>query len=136
ISAGGQNFGRVSAEKLNLAPGTYSFYITTDLDFGAGNSFYSLSAGAGNSNADVTIATGGNILIGKWASTQAPLTYQAQIEYIYKRQCLSAARTGLTVTVKPRPNGANVIQSTPFQGQFKFGVPSDPDVIEVGKTLS
>lgn len=135
-SAGGQNFGRVSANKLNLPPGTYSFYITTDLDFGAGNSFYSLAGGAGNANADISILTGGNIIIGKWASTQAPLNYQAQIEYIYKKQCLSAARTGLTVTVKPRPIGADVIQSTPFQGQFKFGVPSDPDIIELGKTLS
>lgn len=135
ITVAGQNFARVSANKLNLPPGTYSFYLTTDLNFGAGNSFYSVSVGPGASNADMSILTGGNIIIGMFGSTQT-LTYQPQIEYIYKNQCVSVNRTPLTVTVKPRPLGADVLKSTPFQGRFRLGMTSDPDVIEVNKTVT
>lgn len=135
ITISGVNYGRVSAKSLNLPAGTHAFYLTTDLDFGAGNSLYSTSAGPGASNADIAIQTGGNIIIGKFGSTQT-LTYQPELMYIYKNQCVSTTRTPLTVTVKPTPIGASVIKSTPFQGQFKFGNVTTPDVIEVGKTLT
>ncbi len=135
VTQGGINYGRVSAKNLNLPAGTYAFYLTTDLDFGAGNSLYSTLNGPGASNADMAIQTGGHIIIGKFGSTQT-LTYQPQLMYIYKNQCVSPSRTPLTVTVKPTPIGASVSAGTPFQGQFKFGNISSPDVIEVGKTLT
>lgn len=135
VTRSGANYGRVSAKRLVLPPGTYSFYLTTDLDFGAGNSLYSVSAGPGASNADIAIQTGGNIIIGKFGSTQT-LTYQPELTYIYKNQCLSTNRTALNITVKPRPIGADVLKSTPFQGHFRLGVQTNPDVVEVGKTLA
>lgn len=135
ITVAGVNYGRVSTNFLNLSPGTYSFYVTTDLDFGAGNSLYSTSGGPGASNADMSILTGGNIIIGKFGSTQT-LTYQPELRYIYKNQCVSVNRSPLTVTVKPTPIGASVSMGTPFQGKFRLGLPVNPDVIEVGKTLT
>lgn len=134
VTQNGMNYGRVSAKSLNLPPGTYSFYLTTDLDFGAGNSLYSVLNGPGAANADISILAGGNIIIGKFGSTQT-LTYQPELRYIYKNQCVSTGRTGLTVTVKPTPIGASIVQGNGFQGQFRNGNVSDPDVIELNKNL-
>ena len=47
---------------------------------------------------------------------------------------MSSARLPFVVTVKPRPIGATVIKGATFQGQFRNGSITDPDVLEVGKT--
>ncbi|MDP2174324.1 MAG: PKD domain-containing protein [Bacteroidota bacterium] len=136
IASGGFNRMRVTANNLFLQPGTYSFYVTTDISLGSGNAFYNLLGGAGVSNADLTLQNAGSIIIGKFGATQVLANYVTEMAFLYKQQCANGTRLPYNITVKPRPIGANVIQGTPFQGQYKLGVMSDPDVIEVGKTIT
>jgi PKD repeat protein len=136
FASGGLNRMRVNANNLFLQPGTYSFYITTDITLGAGNSFFNLLNGAGVSNADLNLQNAGSIIIGKFGATQVLANYVTEMAFIYKQQCANGTRLPYNITVRPRPIGANVIQGSPFQGQYKLGVMSDPDVIEVDKTIT
>jgi PKD repeat protein len=130
------NMARVSANKTFLPAGTYSFYFTFDLSFGAGNSLRSLLGGTGVSNADLTIQNNSTILIGKFGTGTVLNNYTIAMEARYKAQCVNSTRLPYVVTVKPRPIGADVVKGSVFQGLFKGGLLFNPDVTEVGKTVT
>ncbi len=132
----GQNYGRVPTNGLFLTAGQqYSFYITTQVGglYPTGNSLYSQSAGATVTNPDMTIQGGGSIIIGEFGSVQVLTNWHPEFSLVYKNQCNGGPRSPIVVTVKPRPTSI-ITQGTPFQGQFNFGLPANPDVAEVGKT--
>lgn len=130
------NMARVSANKTFLPAGTYSFYFTFDLSQGSGNSLRSQSGGAGVSNADLTIQNGSTILIGKFATGTVLNNYAIAMEARYKAQCVNTTRVQFDVTVKPRPIGADVVKGAVFEGLFNEGIVFNPDVTEVGKTIT
>lgn len=135
ITVSGTNYARLSAKNLYLFAGqTYSFYMTTDLALGAGNSFLNTLSAPTTSNEDLSLLTNGSIILGKFGSTSVTANYLPDVTFIYKKQCYSSTRLPYAVTVKPRPIGATAIAGTPFKGQFKLGNNSSPDVLEVGKT--
>jgi PKD repeat protein len=136
FTQGGQFFGRLSTRSLLLQQGTtYGFYVTTDPTVGSGNDLWAKFGTTTSSNADVTI-TGGAYWYGLFAATGVFTPYSGDFELMTKAQCTNSTRTSLTVTVKPRPTGAELVTASPFQGQVKLGLPSNPDIIEVGKTLT
>lgn len=135
VGAGG-NMARVSANKVFLPAGTYSFYFTFDINLGSGNSLNSLAGGAAVSNSDLTFQNNSSILIGKFGTGTILTNYTIAMEALYKAQCVNTTRLQYNVTVKPRPIGAQAIKGSVFNGQFRAGVINNPDVAEVGKTIS
>jgi len=129
---GGQFFARVPANNFVMdANVTYSFYFVA-----TGNCVACSNAGPAVSDANMTIAGGGSIIIGQFGSQQVLNNWHPEMAMMYKVACESTTRIPLTITVKPRPIGALVNTGTPFQGQVKLGIPSDPDIIEIGKTVT
>lgn len=129
---GGINYARVNANNFVLEPSTtYSFYFVT-----TGNCVACTNGGPTVSDANMTIQGGGSIIIGQFGSQQVLNNWHPQMAMIYRTACESSSRTPLTVTVKPRPTGAEIVTGLPFQGQVKLGLPSNPDIIELGKTLT
>ncbi|MDP2174290.1 MAG: hypothetical protein Q8K70_00120, partial [Bacteroidota bacterium] len=128
----GLNYARVPTNNFVLEPSTtYSFYFVT-----IGNCVACQNNGQAVSDANMTIAGGGSIIIGQFGSQQVLNNWHPEMAMMYKVACESSTRVPLTVTVKPRPTGASVVTGTPFQGQVKLGIPSSPDIIELGKTLT
>jgi PKD repeat protein len=136
VNVNGLNFAKISAKQIMLPAGTYSFYFTTDLTFGAGNAIYSTFGGAGPANSELAIQTGGSIIIGKFGGTQILAAYQPDVTMLYRKQCYNTTRVPYTITVKPRPIGADVVKGAVFQGLFNEGLMFNPDVTEVGKTVT
>ena len=135
--SGGQYFARVSAKSLLLAPSTtYSFYYTVDISgSGVGNSLLSVNPGATVSSPEMTISSAGTIIIGLFGTTQVLANYRPYMEFMYRKQCTNSNRSAYTVTVKPRPTGSDIVKGPTFQGQFRVGDNTFPDVIEAGKTM-
>lgn len=135
FSSGGNNYARIPANNLLLTGGQlYGFYFTTDPTTGGGNEMYVTSGAITASNGDITM-TGRAAVAGLFGSQAVPLTWSANIEFMLKKQCTNPTRTALTVTVKPRPTGADVTKGSTFNGQFRVGDMTKPDVAEVGKTI-
>jgi PKD repeat protein len=132
--SGGTNYARVPANSLILQPGLYGFYITTDPSAGGGNDMYVNSGSQVASNSDMSII-GSRAVGGLFGSQGIYSTWTCQCEFMLKKQCTNSSRTGLTVTVKPRPTGADVKPGSVFDGQFRVGNNTQPDVAEVGKTI-
>jgi PKD repeat protein len=135
FSTGGQNFLKVSAKDILLSPNqTYGFYFTVDPTTGGGNDIYMKGSTALTSNGDMTIV-GGKYGYGLFGATSFGPTYTIDCEFSYSKACVNPSRSPLTVTVKPRPIGADVTKGSPFQGQFRVGDVTKPDVAEVGKPI-
>jgi PKD repeat protein len=134
-TAGGKYFAKVSCKDMMLQGGNnYAFYYTTDPGPGAGNDCYADYNGVNVSNKDMTIS-GNAFIYGLFATNGVYNNYGGNCEFIYKKQCSNPSRTPLTVTVKPRPTGADVKPGSVFDGQFRVGNNTQPDVAEVGKTI-
>ena len=136
FTSGGQYFGRFSANSLLLQGGTlYGFYITTDPTTGGGNEMYVSNGAVTASNSDLSII-GSRAVAGLFGSQGVYSTWTANVEFMLKKQCSNPTRTAFTVTVKPRPTGADVVKGSPFLGQYRVGDNTKPDVAEVGKTIT
>ena len=134
-SAGGQNFIKVSAKGLLINPGqSYGFYFTIDPSTGGGNDIY-MQGGVNRGNADLNI-TGGKYSYGLFGSTQFGPNYTIDCIVDYSKACINTARTPLVVTVKPRPIGADVVKGAPFNGQFRVGDMTTPDIAVLGKAVT
>lgn len=132
LTISGQNRAKCFAGNLQLIAGqTYGFYITTD----GGNDLQFPANTNGGSNGDLSYV-GGKVCQGLFGSGGVYQTYGLDALLYYRKTCSNSSRTGLTVTVKPRPIGADVVPGTPFQGQVKVGAQSQPDLIEIAKTLT
>lgn len=136
VNTGSGNMARVSANQLFLPAGVYSFYFTFDINQGSGNSLNTLLAGTAVSNADLTLQNASSIIIGKFGSTSVTANYAIAMIASYRSQCVNTTRLPYTITVKPRPIGADAVKASPFLGQFNLGVPSNPDVAEIGKQIT
>ena len=135
-TVGGQNFIKVSAKGLLLSGGqTYGFYFTIDPNVGGGNDIYMKGSTAPTSNTDISIV-GGKYSYGLFGANGFGPTYTIDCEFFYSKACINTSRTPLTVTVKPRPIGADVAKGTPFNGQYNVGDNTKPDVAEIGKTIT
>ncbi len=135
LTINGATFAKLSAKSLFLYAGnTYSFYVTSDINLGGGNSFLHLLSAPTVSNVDISLLTSGSVILGKFGATSVTANYLPDVSFLYKRECVSSARLPYIVTVKPRPIGASVVKGSTFQGQFRNGTPNDPDVLEIGKT--
>ncbi len=82
----------------------------------------------------MSLLTSGSMIVGKFGATSVTANYLPDLAFLYKKECISSTRLPVTVTVKPRPIGATLIPVSLFQGQFRGGFASDPDVITAGKT--
>jgi PKD repeat protein len=135
--SGGAYYARVPTKSLFLSPNTtYGIYYTVDISgSGAGNSLYTVNPGTQAQNAELTVFAPGTTIIGLFGSTQVLANYRPYMEFMYSKQCSNPSRTPLTVTVKPRPTGADVVKGPVFKGQFKIGDMTSPDVAEVGKMI-
>lgn len=134
-SAGGQNFIKVSAKGLLINPGqSYGFYFTIDPSTGGGNDIY-MQGGVNRGNADLNI-TGGKYSYGLFGSAQFGPNYTIDCIVDYSKACINTARTPLVVTVKPRPIGADVVKGAPFNGQFRVGDMTTPDIAVLGKAVT
>lgn len=135
FTSGGSYYARISAQNLLLAGGNlYGFYITTDPSVGSGNDLYVSNGAVSASNGDITI-TGNRAIAGLFASQGVYSTWTMNVEFMLKKNCTNSSRAALTVTVKPRPIGADVTKGSVFKGQFRVGDMSRPDVTEVGKKI-
>ncbi len=135
FSTGGQNFIKVAAKDILLSPSqVYGFYFTIDPTSGGGNDIYMKGSTALTSNGDMTIV-GGKYGYGLFGSTSFGPTYTIDCEFSYSKACINPSRTALIVTVKPRPTGADIVKGSTFQGQFRIGDQTKPDVTEPGKTI-
>ncbi len=135
FTAGGQNFIKVSAKDILLSPSqVYGFYFTTDPSSGGGNDIYMKPSTANTSNADMSIV-GGKYGYGLFSSTSFGPTYTIDCEFSYSKACINPTRSALVVTVKPRPTGSDIVKGATFQGQFRVGDMTAPDITEAGKTI-
>ncbi|MFM6982741.1 MAG: hypothetical protein ACKOXF_01315, partial [Chitinophagaceae bacterium] len=135
-TSGGQYFLKVSTKSLMLTGGqVYGFYFTTDPTTGGGNDIWMKSSTAPTSNSDLYIV-GGKYSYGLFGVNGFGPTYTIDCELQYSKACINPSRTPLVVTVKPRPTGADVVKGAPFNGQFRIGDNTKPDVAEVGKTIT
>ncbi|HEY1048034.1 MAG TPA: PKD domain-containing protein [Bacteroidia bacterium] len=135
FTSNGTNYIRVPTNTLILQPSTtYGFYFTTDPTVGGGNDMFVTNGAISASNGDMTI-TGNRAIGGLFASQGVYSTWTANVEFMLKKQCTNSSRTALTVTVKPRPIGADFSKGAPFKGQYRVGDMSKPDVAEVGKNI-
>ena len=136
FTSGGIFYGRVPANSLLLQGGNlYGFYITTDPNTGGGNDMYVTNGAQTASNTDMSII-GSRAVGGLFGSQGVYSTWTANCEFMLKKQCSNPTRTAFTVTVKPRPTGADVAKGTPFNGQYNVGDNTKPDVAEIGKTIT
>lgn len=133
----GAYYARVSTKTLFLNPNTtYGIYYTVDISgSGVGNSLYTINPGTQAQTTELTVLAPGTTIIGLFGSTQVLANYRPYMEFMYSKQCSNPVRTPLTVTVKPRPTGADVVKGPVFNGQFRIGDNTAPDVTEVGKTI-
>ena len=135
FTTGGMYFAKVSTKSLLLAGGqTYGFYYTTDPGAGGGNDIY-ITSGATTTNTPDIALSGFSALSGLFASAGTFTPYTSNAEVIYTKVCSNPNRTALLVTVKPRPTGADIAKGATFNGQFRAGVLSTPDIVEVGNTI-
>ncbi|MEZ4804689.1 MAG: PKD domain-containing protein [Bacteroidia bacterium] len=85
-------------------------------------------------NSDATVS--GRICIYGLFGTQGTYTtWSANVELLLKKQCTNPTRVPLVVTVNPRPIGADVVKGSTFEGQFRVGDVTTPDITEVGNTI-
>ncbi len=83
------------------------------------------------SNADVSVATG-VVSSNQFSGITGNYSWDGRV--FYRKLCLSN-RVAVKATIKPRPIGAAFIKGSTFEGQFKVGDASNPDIIEIDKTL-
>ena len=135
FTSGGNQLARVACNNLLLAGGQkYAFYYTTDPTNSTGGDIMLQNGVVTGSNTDVSVS--GRICIyGLFGTNGTYLTWSANVELKLRKQCSNPNRAALTVTVKPRPTGADVLKGSPFNGQFRVGDMSTPDIAEVGKTI-
>ncbi len=134
FSRNGQNFIKVSAKGLLLQGSTtYGFYFTIDPTTGGGNDIYMKGSTAPTSNSDLSMV-GGKYCYGLFGTNGFGPTYTIDCEFFYSKACINTTRAPLTVTVKPRPIGADIAKGSPFQGQFNVGDNTKPDVATGSKT--
>ena len=117
---------------LNIPAGQqYAFYILCD----GGTTQKCITfknATLSYSNADLTISTG-TVSSNQFTGISSNYSWDGRV--FYRKLCLSN-RVAVKATIKPRPIGASITKGSVFEGQFKVGDPSAPDIIEVGKTIS
>jgi len=136
FNKGGQFFARISAKNLFLTGGVlYGFYVTTDPTSGIGNDLFAKNGTITAGNANLSF-TGIGYVYGLFGTQGLFNGYSGDVEFMVKNNCTNTSRVASTITVKPRPIGALVNTGTPFQGQVKLGIPSDPDITEIGKTVT
>ena len=135
FTTGGKNYLKVSAKGLLLNPGqSYGFYFTIDPSTGGGNDIY-MQGAVNVGNADLSM-TGGKYSYGLFGASGFGPTYTIDCEVFYSKACINNSRTPLVVTVKPRPIGADVVKGSTFNGQFRVGDMSTPDIATLGKTIT
>jgi len=135
FSVNKQSFARVPANELLLEQGKiYGLYYTTDPGKGGGNDIMINLGGKEVSNNYVSLK--GNVMIdGYFGSGSVNTNFAGNVELMLREQCNNPVRKPLTVTVKTKPIGADIKKGSIFNGQYKTGVISDPDITEAGKTI-
>lgn len=117
-----------------LEPGIdYGLYVTTDP--ANGEDIWVNYAVNSYSNADLNI-TGGNCVYGKFGSIGVYTPWTLDCQFEYEKTCASASRQAVVVTVNPKPYGSELQAGPNFDGKYKLGFLNDPDISEVGHSLS
>ncbi len=128
----GQTINTIPVE-YTLEPGIkYGFYITTDPLSGEdiwvnyGNSSYS--------NSDITLSSD-NFIYGLFGSNGVYTPYSLDVECLYSITCASSSRKPVIVTINPKPSGSILAQGVTYEGQYRLGEITKPDITEVGNTV-
>ncbi len=134
-STGGKNYCKMTTNGLTLsASQTYAFYVATDPASGGGNDLFATYGSITTASPDMSII-GGAFIYGPFATNGIYSPYTIDVELQSKKTCSNPTRSPLTVTVKPRPTGADIVKGATFQGQFRVGDIATPDITEAGKTI-
>jgi PKD repeat protein len=135
-SVGGKNRGYLKIPQTSLAKGvTYGFYITTVPI--TGNDLFATSGTSTWSDANLSV-TGGKYIYGTGLFGTQINNYYIDLEVYYKTQSCPSSRVPVQVTVKPSPNGAAFVKSTPFQTTqpTTIGSVGNPDIVAKGDKLT
>ncbi len=135
-NVGGKNRGYLKIPATSLAKGVvYGFYITTTPT--TGNDMFATSGASTWSDAELSV-TGGKYIYGTGLFGTQIANYYIDLEVYYKKQSCPSSRVPVKVTVKPSPNGAAFIKSTPFQTTqpSTLGTTGNPDIVAKGDKLT
>ncbi len=136
VSVGGKNRGYLKIPQTSLTKGvTYGFYITTTPT--TGNDLFATSGSSTWSDANLSIS-GGKYIYGTGPFANQIANYYIDLETFYKTQSCPSSRVPVQVTVKPSPNGAAFVKSTPFQTTQPntLGTVGNPDIVAKGDVLT
>ncbi|MFM9945143.1 MAG: PKD domain-containing protein [Bacteroidia bacterium] len=136
FSSGTKTLAYVKIPETSLTKNViYGFYVTTTSTMA--NSNYMTSGAMTISDAEMTVASS-KMVYGAAPFTTIGNNYYMGLEVHYRKLSCPSSRVACKVTVKPSPNGATFIKSTPFETTQPntIGTVGNPDIVAKGDKLS
>ena len=129
LNVGGKYLAYVKIPEISVTKNViYGFYVTTTST--ASNSNFMTSGSMSISDAEMTIAST-KMVYGAAPFGTVGTGYYMGLEVHYRKLSCPSSRVPCMVTVKPSPNGAAFIKSTPFQTTQPntLGTVGNPDIV-------
>jgi PKD repeat protein len=112
----------------------YGVYITTNPTNNPSEDQWATYGNSTYTGSDLRIS-GGAYAYGLFGSYGISSPYTLDVEVDYVKTCKSSSRKAIEVKINPKPYGSEYTKGNTFEGQYRIGDITTPDITEVGNDI-